>query len=136
MDELETFRAVTVPRLQQADLALHDGDPRPRIAMWSQRDPVTLFGAWRSGTGWAEIHPILEGLGRDFSDCESFEQEIVATGQSGDLGYVVAFEHTTASVGGVPRSYTLRVTTVLRREDGEWKVVHRHADMVTDDSAP
>jgi ketosteroid isomerase-like protein len=41
----------------------------------------------------------------------------------------VAFEHTTASVNGAPpESYTLRVTTVFRREDGEWRVAHRHGD--------
>jgi ketosteroid isomerase-like protein len=28
------------------------------------------------------------------------------------------------------RSYTLRATQVYRREDGEWKVAHRHADTV------
>jgi hypothetical protein len=26
--------------------------------------------------------------------------------------------------------YTLRVTHAYRREDGEWKIVHRHADSV------
>jgi ketosteroid isomerase-like protein len=33
---------------------------------------------------------------------------------------------------GEPRSYVLRATQVYRREDGEWKVVHRHGDIVTD----
>ncbi len=27
-----------------------------------------------------------------------------------------------------PRPYVLRVTTIFRREDGEWKVVHHHGD--------
>jgi ketosteroid isomerase-like protein len=26
---------------------------------------------------------------------------------------------------------TLRVTTILRPEDGTWKIVHRHADPIT-----
>ena len=26
---------------------------------------------------------------------------------------------------------SLRVTTVFRREDGEWRIVHRHADPIT-----
>ena len=32
------------------------------------------------------------------------------------------------SVDGAPRTYTLRATQVYRREGGEWKVAHRHAD--------
>jgi ketosteroid isomerase-like protein len=41
----------------------------------------------------------------------------------------VAFEHTTASLNGAPlESYPLRVTTVFRRKDGEWRVAHRHGD--------
>jgi ketosteroid isomerase-like protein len=27
--------------------------------------------------------------------------------------------------------YTLRVTHAYRREDGDWKIVHRHADGLT-----
>ena len=50
----------------------------------------------------------------------------------GDLAYTVGYEHTQAIVDGEPRSYTLRVTQVYRREGGEWKVVHRHADEVPD----
>jgi hypothetical protein len=42
---------------------------------------------------------------------------------------VPAFEHSTTSVYGEPRQYTLRATHVWRREDGEWKIVHRHGDV-------
>jgi len=50
---------------------------------------------------------------------------------SGDLAYVVGFEHIANSVVGVPvEPDTLRVTHVFRREHGEWKIAHRHADYV------
>ena len=55
--------------------------------------------------------------------------EVVAAGASGDLAYTVGYEHTTVSWDGIPLDpYTLRVTHVYRREDGEWKIIHRHAD--------
>lgn len=44
----------------------------------------------------------------------------------GDMAYTAGFEHTTTSVNGVPRSYTVRATQIYRREHGEWKVAHRH----------
>ena len=123
------FLAATLPRLEAADTALHDGDPRLRIAMWSRRDPLTLFGAALSGRGWEEIGAVFERLGPRFSQCSTFRYEVLAAEASGDLGYIVGIEHTTASIDGAPPTpYRLRVTTILRREDGEWRVVHRHAD--------
>lgn len=90
--------------------------------MWSQYDPVTLFGAVISGRGWDRIRPTFERLGSTFSGCESFRYEVLAAGASGDLGYMVGIEHTTASIAGAPPApYMLRVTTLLRREDREWR---------------
>ena len=127
--EVDDFLAATMPRYEQAEMALHNGDAGPRTAMWSRNEPVTVFGAARSGTGWDEIQRLFEGLGSVLSNCTSYENEVVAAGASGDLAYIVAFEHTTASLNGAPpQPYVLRVTTVFRREEGEWKVVHRHGD--------
>lgn len=44
----------------------------------------------------------------------------------GDVAYTVGFEHISASVDGVARTSTLRATQIYRREDGSWKVAHRH----------
>ncbi len=127
--EADEFLAATMPRLNEVEIALHNGDAGPRMAMWSHNDPVTLFGAAFSGGGWAEIGSVFERLGSSFSNCTSYQNEVIAAGASGDLAYIVAFEHTTASIKGAPpEPYVLRVTTVFRREDGEWKVLHRHAD--------
>ena len=129
MDQTGAFLSETLPRLREAEVALHNGDVGPRLAMWSHGDPVTLFGGVMGGSGWAEIEPIFQRLGASFSDCQSYEHEVIAAEANDDLAFTVAFEHTTASINrGQPMEYVLRVTTVFRREDGEWKVVHRHAD--------
>jgi len=61
---------------------------------------------------------------------------LVAAEAIGDLGYTVGYEHTSASVNGEPRQNSLRVTQIYRREEGEWKVVHRHADTVDQPEKP
>ena len=128
MDDTQRFLDEVLPRLSAADRALHNGDAGPRLAMWSDEAPVTLFGAWLSNVGWPDVSNTFRVLATRFSDCRSFEIELVAAGVSGDLGYTVAYEHTSTSVERSPRSYTLRVTQIYRREAGEWKVVHRHGD--------
>jgi ketosteroid isomerase-like protein len=129
MAEVDVFLDSTLPRLREADAALQDGDARLRIAMWSPNDPVTVFGAASSATGWSEIKPVFEALASRFSQCESWEYDVVAADVSGDLAYIVGTEHITGSIAGAPPvPFSLRVTTIFRREDGEWKVVHRHAD--------
>jgi ketosteroid isomerase-like protein len=129
VSELDAFLEATLPRLKTADTALHNGNATGRIAMWSRNDPVTLFGAALSGSGWAEIGPTFGALESRFSNCTSWEFELLAAGTSADLAYLVGIEHATASVAGAPPTpYSLRVTTIFRRENDEWKIVHRHAD--------
>jgi ketosteroid isomerase-like protein len=132
MTETEQFLAEMTPRITKTEIALHNGDAAPRIAMWSRTDPLTLFGAVLSARGWADIGPAFEALGTQFSNCTSYENEIIAAEAHGDLAYTVALEHTTASISGAPpQPYVLRATTIFRRENGEWKVVHRHGDALT-----
>ena len=52
---------------------------------------------------------------------------------AGDMAYTVGIEHTTATVKGEVKTYTLRVTNIYRREAGEWKVVHRHGSAPPDE---
>lgn len=127
MPEIDSFPSPILEQLTVADTALHNGDAGPRKRLWSRNEPVTLFGAAVTKTGWEEIGRTFDWLASTFSNCTAFECEVVAAESSGDLAYIVAIEHTTASVGGAPPApYALRVTTILRRENGQWKVVHRH----------
>jgi ketosteroid isomerase-like protein len=132
MTETEKFLAELMPRLQAAEIALHSGDAAQRIGMWSRADPLTLFGAATTVQGWDEIHPVFRWLGESFSGLQSYAIEVLAAGASGDLAYLVALEHITTTMGGGPaQPYTLRATTVFRRENGQWLAVHRHGDPLT-----
>ena len=95
MTETERFLETMRPRITEVGTAIHNGDPGPWMAMWSRTEPLTLFGAVKSGRDWGEIAPIFSALGQQFSNCLSYQVEIVAAEASGDLAYVVALEHTT-----------------------------------------
>jgi ketosteroid isomerase-like protein len=133
MTETEQFLDAMRARITEVEIALHDGDNAGRVGMWSRTEPLTLFGADMSGRGWDEIGPIFDALGQQFSGCMSYRNEIIAAEARGDLAYIVALEHVTSSRNGGPKRYVLRVTTIFRREDGEWKVVHRHGDALAAD---
>ena len=132
MSDRDDFLAWANTRLKDAEVALHNGNAAPRRAIWSRNDPVTVLGAWRSATGQHEVGDLFGQLEASFSNCTSYSNEIVAADVIGDMAYTVAYEHTEAAVNGEPRKYVLRATQVYRREAGEWKVVHRHADTVPD----
>jgi ketosteroid isomerase-like protein len=134
MAEVDDFMGAVLPTLRETEIAFHNGDAGPRSIIWSHADPVTLFGAHLTRRGWTQLGPAFEFLASRFSDCQSYEFEVVAAGASGDLAYVVAYEHSTLSIGGAPpEAYVLRVTLVFRRENGEWRQAHRHADPMPED---
>ena len=128
MSERDDFVAWVNSQLRDAEMAVHKGDASPRRAIWSHQEPVTVFGAAKSAVGRGEIDDLFSLLEQTFSGCTSYSHEIVAADVIGDMAYTVGYEHTQAVVRGEPRTYTLRATQIYRRENGEWKVVHRHGD--------
>jgi ketosteroid isomerase-like protein len=138
MSELDDFLTPTLARQLEAEQAFINGDPEPRLAMWSTQDPVTVFGAMRSDIGQEEVRGVFRWLASRFSNCTDYRFELVAAGASGDLAYTLGYEFISFSMDGAPvEPWTLRVTHLYRREDGEWKIVHRHADHVpTDQTSP
>jgi len=126
MSNYEEFIAWVHSDLREAEVAVHNGDAGPRRAIWSSNDPVTVLGAWRNAVGQHELDALFGHLADSFSDCTSYEFQLLEAEVLGDFAYTVGFEHTSATVNGVPRTYTLRATQVYRREDGNWKVAHRH----------
>ena len=55
--------------------------------------------------------------------------EVLAADLSDDMAYAIGYERFNGSIDGRPvEPVTVRSTHVYRREDGKWKIVHRHGD--------
>lgn len=130
MSDRDDFLAWVLTALYEAEFSLHQGDSAPRRALWSRQEPVSVLGAWRNAVGEQEVDELFTYLGDSFSDCTSFEFELLAFDVVGEMAFTAGLEHTSVSVDGQPRTYSLRVTQVYRREGGEWRVAHRHGDAV------
>jgi ketosteroid isomerase-like protein len=128
--ELADFLEEFLPRQIEAERAIHDGDVAPRMDLWSTRDPVTVLGAWGvNKSGWDEVSETFRWVASRFSNCAAYDVELIAADVRGDMAYTVSYERSSVSVDGGPvQDNVLRVTHVYRREDGEWKIVHRHGD--------
>lgn len=131
MGDREEFLYWVDRDLVDAERAMFNGDDGPRRAIWSHDGSVSVLGAWKNAVGRAELVEAFEVLSGSFTDCTDYHLDLIAFDVVGDMAYTVGFERVSTSIDGKPRTFTLRATQVYRREDGEWRVVHRHADSVT-----
>jgi ketosteroid isomerase-like protein len=123
----------TVEQYHRAEIAFQKGDPQPFKDICSHADDVTIVGGMGGvEKGWARVEKRYEWASSKFSsDNDSEPQcEIVSLVATPDMPYAVEIERSTTRMAGSSevQRLALRVTTVFRREDGQWKLVHRHAD--------
>jgi len=115
----------------EAEEASVHGDPRPRMELWSRRDRVTLFGAiGMSESGWDQLSQTFFSwvVSRFWNASRLSPRRRGCRGQRRH-GLHAGFERFNGSIAGrVVEPVTVRVTHIHRREDGKWKIVHRHAD--------
>lgn len=102
--------------------------------VYSRSDDCTLANPFGPPVrGWEAVDRTLEGAASHYRDGEATGFELIATNQTPEFAYTVEIERCQARVDGraAITPISVRVTTVFRREDGTWKVVHRHADPIT-----
>jgi len=114
--------------------ALFKGDPEPGKATFSHRDDVSLANPFGPPVvGWRQVAETMGRAAANYRDGGATGFERLTACATPGLAYIVEIERYETKLGGrdVISRVALRVTTVLRPEDGGWKIVHRHADAIT-----
>jgi ketosteroid isomerase-like protein len=115
-------------RCQAALNELVEGKPEPFKALWSRSNDTVIMGAFGGfERGSEEVAKRLDwasaGIG---ASGRRVENVLTVVGE--DLACTVDLEHMERTKDGRTYHRVLRCTQVYRLEDGEWRVIVRHAD--------
>jgi ketosteroid isomerase-like protein len=102
--------------------------------LFSKADEVTLANPFGPvAKGWDQVVDAMERAAQNYRDGEAIGFDSIARVVSAEFAYLVEVERLRSRVGGRDEisDLALRVTTILRWEQGTWRIVHRHADPIT-----
>lgn len=131
-DDLTDFKAF-LQRRQQAGDSYVNGDAAPLGQLVAHRSQATFFSPRGDVVEGADAVWMRYEQDAGAFDVGSDNQfEMLDIGASADIAYWVGLQRSSARLRGKlePVPFNLRVTEIFRREDGEWRLVHRHADML------
>jgi ketosteroid isomerase-like protein len=132
MSELDEFR----DRYHRSVEAFIQGDPDVQKPLWSTRDDVTLANPLGPPVKGADaVRQHVDRAASLISGGHDYTFASISVVETADLAYEVGIERNILTIGTATEQVpiSLRVTTVFRREDGGWKIVHRHADPITEE---
>lgn len=129
---LESFKQFMKQR-ENAARAYVSGDPAPVADLSTHISPATFFGP-RGGyvQGAEEVLSKFTQDATNFATGSDTHFEILDMAASETIAYWVGLQPSMVRLVNVPNPVpmNLRITEIFRREAGEWKLVHRHADML------
>ena len=136
-----SFRAF-LPEWEKAQSRFSNGDPTLWKQHASHRDDVTVLGRFGGygEKGWDAVGARYDWASSQFKGGgATLKVEYLSVVVSGDLAFTVGIERREGGRVGDPQNPArgaLRVTQIFRREDGAWKLLHRHADPLIEKQAP
>jgi len=107
---------------------LFTGDAGPMKSVWSHADDVTYMGPVGGfQVGWSQIEPdwdkqAARKLG---GKVDPVDVHVTASPQLAVAHY---YEKGENILDGKPQPVSIRTTTTLRKENGQWKVIGHHTD--------
>ena len=91
---------------------------------FSRAEDISLMAATNGyQVGFDDVSDLLRSVAQGLH-FHTYEPENLTTTAMGDLAYTVEIER----LRNDEQEMTLRATQVYRRENGDWRLVHRHAE--------
>ena len=115
------------------------GDAEGFLDLYSHAEDATLANPFNPPLrGRNAIEDAGRRAAANYGDGQAVGFDNFARCVMGDLAYIVELERFETKVGGSEEitPVALRVTSIFRREHGEWKLLHRHADPITSARPP
>ncbi len=111
-----------------------NGDPSGYAALFADREDITLgnpFGPF--GQGKAEVLKALNNAATKYTDGTVVAVDRVAVYGNDKFVCLVEIEHDRGKLGASKEfsEFAARVTSIYEKIDGRWRLVHRHADPIT-----
>jgi hypothetical protein len=126
----DSFKAF-IPRFEMALTRFVNGDATLWKRYASGRAAATIMGGWGGYERGGQVAARYDWAASQFVESGATVQvEYLSASVSGTLAYTVTIERSTVRPAGKdgPMPMALRATHVFEMENGEWKLVHRHAD--------
>jgi len=110
--------------------AMVNGDAAALKAIWSHSEEVsTMHPVGGRQLGWEEVWNTWDQVAQVSSDGKVVLKEQVIWAEA-NLAYETGVEQAEFRIAGTKTSGDVRVTNVYRKENGSWKIVHHHTDIV------
>ena len=125
-------------RLTAAQRDFVTGDAAGIKRLFSHQADVTVLGGFGDFEhGWQEVGPRLDWAASHFAG-GSYGQETLSATVGSDVACLVSIERWSYATPQQRQEtrLELRVTQVFRREEGAWRLVHRHADPLLQKQEP
>ena len=104
------------------------GDAGPMAEVWSHTaDVTTMHPIGGRQVGWDEVWASWRQVAQIASDGSvTLADRLIRV--LGDGAYELGTERVDATLAGQPVRREVRVTNIYRREAGNWRIFHHHAD--------
>lgn len=125
----QTFDAFMAQR-EAAARAYVAGDGPLVEALSASEGQATFFDPGGGFTeGAAKINEANRAGAKSFGPGGTTHFDVKDKGESGDLAFWTGYQIASVNREGKTIPMTIRITEIFRREDGQWRMVHRHASM-------